>query len=155
MERPAGVTVLAILQFIGAAFFLLMAIGMLIGGSFVGAIIGAASGGNQASAAGLGMLVGVVGGIACLIFAALYVLMGWGMWTLKNWARMITLVFAAIGAVMQAFGVLGSLLHFHILAMLWSGIILAINALIVWCLLQPNVKAAFEGTSMQTRAAGM
>jgi hypothetical protein len=157
MERPTGVTVISIFQFIGAAFCILLAVGMLIGGSFVGAIIGTAAGGDRAGATGvgIGMLVGVVGGIAFLIIAALHVLVAWGMWTLKNWARMVTLVLAAIGAVMQVFGVLGSLLHFHIFALIWSMIVLGINALIVWYLLQPQVKAAFEGPSIQTRAAGV
>lgn len=157
MERPAGVTVLAILQFIGAGMCVIFGLLMLVGGPFVAAMIGSRMNGAEGSSAvaGMGAVIGVVGGVFCLIMAALYGVVGWGMWGLKNWARMVTIVLAAIGGLLQALGMMGSLVHFHIFAVLWHMIWIGVNAVIIWYLLQPQVKAAFEGPQPQLRAAGM
>jgi hypothetical protein len=156
MNRPTGVTVLAVLQFIGAACFVIGALLLMVGGTFVAAMLGnAARGGGGTAMAGMGALIGVVGGVFCLMFAALHGVVGWGMWNLKNWARMVTLVLAGIGALLQVMGMMGSLLHFHIGLMLWHVIWLGVDAVIIWYLLTPEVKAAFEGTQPQLRAAGI
>ncbi|HEU5403960.1 MAG TPA: hypothetical protein VFU86_21580 [Terriglobales bacterium] len=145
MQRPTGVTVLAVLDFIGAAFWLLMAVGGFLGATFLGAIISqaAARSGGGTIGAGLGAAIGVVIGIFGLIFGGLAVLMGWGMWSLKEWARILQIVFAAIGACFQALGILVALSHFRILGMMWNMAWLAINAFIIYYLVQPQVKAAF------------
>lgn len=145
MQRPTGVTVLAVLDFIGAAFWLLMAVGGFLGATFLGAIISqaAARSGGGTIGAGLGAAIGVVLGIFGLIFGGIAILMGWGMWSLKEWARILQIVFAGIGACFQALGILTSLLHFHIFAMMWNVVWLAINAFIIYYLIQPQVKAAF------------
>ena len=157
MNRPTGVTVLAVLQFIGAACFVIGALLLMVGSTFVAAMVGrVGAGGHGGTAmAGMGALIGVVGGIFCLGFAALHGVVGWGMWNLKNWARMVTLVLAAIGALLQVMGMMGTLLHFHIVLMLWHVIWLGVDAVIIWYLLTPEVRAAFEGPQPQLRAAGM
>lgn len=157
MNRPTGVTVLAVLQFIGAGFCVIGGLLMMVGGTFLAAILGRAGAGGEGSIAlaGMGALIGVVGGVFCLVLAVLYGIVGWGMWGLKNWARMVTIVLAAIGALFQVLGMMGSMLHFRIGAMLWNLIWLGVNAVIVWYLIQPQVKAAFEGQAPQARAAGM
>ncbi len=93
--------------------------------------------------AGLGAVVAVF----FFVFAAIVALLGWGMWQLKNWARIVTLVFACIGIFFGGLWLLLSLMHFHVFAIVFLGIRLAINALIIWYLLQPHVRAAFEGRS--------
>lgn len=149
MQRPTGVTILAVLNFLSAALLVLVGIGLLLGGSMLGAALGQASGESGAAAGGLGvgMLVGAFGAVFCLIFAAISALMGWGMWTLKNWARIVTIVFAAIGALMQGISILTSLVHFNLVPIVFGLIVGGIDALIVWYLLQPHVKAAFEHTA--------
>ncbi len=148
MQRPTGVTVLAVLDYIGAAFWLLMAVGGFLGATFLGAIISAAmerSGQGTALGAGVGAAIGIVIGIFGLIFGGVAVLMGWGMWSLKEWARILQIVFAGIGACFQALGVLASLVHFRIFGMMWNLIWVAVNAYIIYYLIQPQVKAAFAG----------
>jgi hypothetical protein len=157
MNRPTGVTVLAVLQFIGAGFCVVAALLMMVGGTFVAAILGrvGAGGDGGTAMAGMGALFGVVGGVFCLALAALYGVVGWGMWSLKSWARIVTIVLAAIGALFQVMGIMGSMLHFRIGALIWNLIWLGVNGFIVWYLIQPRVKAAFDGPQPQLRAAGM
>jgi hypothetical protein len=141
MNRPTGVTIIAILQFIGAGLCILAGIGALVGASFLGAA------GGPAGAGGMFAMLGGAVSIVLFIIAGIAILLGWGLWTLKEWARIVTIVLqglALLGAVLTLVQ-LGS-------AFLVGGIIrLAISGLIIWYLLKPDVKAAFQG---QSRAAG-
>ncbi len=137
---------MAVLDFIGAAFWILLALLGFLGATFLGAIISQAaarSGAGGALGAGVGAAIGVAVGIFALIFAGLGALMGWGMWSLKEWARVLQIVFAGIGACFQILGILVALTHFRILGMMWNMVWLAVNAFIIYYLIQPQVKAAF------------
>lgn len=145
MQRPTGVTILAILDFLGAGVAVLVAIAGFLGATFLGAIISqaASQSGGAGMGAGLGAAIGAVLGIGALIGAAVSALLGWGMWSLKEWARILQIVFAGLGACVQALGALVSLTHVRIFLLVWHLVFLAVNALIVWYLIQPHVKAAF------------
>lgn len=147
MGRPTGVTVIAVLDFIGAGFCVLGGIAILVGASFLGAALGQAQGGNAAAGGFMAMLGGALS-IVLIIIGAIGALIGWGMWTLKSWARIVQIIFAVLGLL----GALSLLLHFSG-AMLFAFLIrVAINGLIIWYLLKPEVAAAFNGN--QTKAAG-
>jgi hypothetical protein len=139
MGRPVGVTILAILDFLGGLFCLFGGIGMIAGGGFMATILSQQGQGSAGFLAGLGALAGVV----LLAFAVLDFLLGWGLWKLKNWARMITVVFTAFGAVLQVISLVGLLAHFNVFAFVWTLFVLAIEVLIIWYLLKADVKAAF------------
>jgi hypothetical protein len=145
MQRPGGVTAIAILDFIGAGTLLLFAIGAFVGGTFLGTIVGRAvsQSGSGTAGAGLGMLIGAFLGVGCLIFAAVDAALGWGMWTLKEWARIVQIIFAGFGALMQLLGVLTSLSHGRAMGIAWNLIWLGVSGFIIYYLMQPQVKAAF------------
>src|SRR3989338_4306534 len=96
MDRPTGVTILAVLNFIGAAFSILLAI-----------------------------------------------LLGWGMWKLKNWARIITIVLCALGALGALAGVAIAAMAGQMISAGFNLVFLLIYAWIIWYLLRPHVKEAF------------
>lgn len=140
MERPAGVTFLSILAFVGAVILALGGIAMCLGGAVMS---------RMAVYPGMAMLTGIGGaviGLMLLGLAAVYVIMGVGLWKLQNWARLLTIVLAALGVVFYGVGILGALFHFHILLLYWRAIFLALNVWIIVYLLQPNVKQAFGAT---------
>jgi len=151
MNRPGGVTVIAILDFIGAALCLLMGILSVVGAG--AGVLGAMGQGGQGAAAAGGIMAMIAGALTVFAFvgAAIAALLGFGLWKLKNWARIITIVFAVIGVLFQLFGLVGILAHFNVFALIVTLVPLAINALIAWYLLQKDVAAAFQGS--QTRAA--
>lgn len=148
MGRPTGVTVIAVLDFIGAGFCVLAGIGLMLGGGFIASMM------SQQQGAGAGLLaaVGAAAGVFLLFCAAIAAFLGWGLLKLKNWARIVTIVFAALGAVGALFGIFAVLAHFAPIGVFWALCRLAINGWIIWYMLQPHVKAAFEG--VQVRAAG-
>src|SRR5262249_52567280 len=100
--------------------------------------------------AGVGVL------LAVLFFglAVVCAFLGYGMLTLKNWARVLAFVFAIIGAVFGAMGLVWAILHFSAVGIVMSGGRLGINVLIAWYLNQPHVKASFGMSDVQPPAMG-
>jgi len=141
MGRPVGVTILAILDFIGAAFCLLGGIGMILGGGFIATML--SQGQGSAGAAGIFAGLGAAAGVFIIIIGGVFALVGFGLWKLKGWARIVSIVLFAISAVMQLLGLLGSLAHFNVFAVVWSLFWVAVDAFVIWYLLKPDVKAAF------------
>jgi len=98
MEQQTAQTVVkvfAILAWIGAAFSILGGIGMLLGGGLMGSMM--LGGGEEAAMAGLLGALGFAGGIALIGMGVLYIFVGRGLWQHQNWARIVTIIFAAIG----------------------------------------------------------
>jgi hypothetical protein len=148
MGRPTGVTVIAVLDFIGAAFCVLAGLGMMLGGGYFATMLSQGRGAN----AGMLAAIGAAAGVIFLVLGAIGILLGWGLLKLKDWARIITIVLAGLGALGGLFALFGVLGHFAAIAMFFVLCRLAINGLIIWYLLQPQVSAAFQGA--QVRAAG-
>lgn len=144
MGRPVGVTILAVLDFLGAVLCVLGGIGMMVGGGFMATLINQQ--GSQGAGAGAGILaaLGAALGVFLLICAAIGVLVGWGLWKLKNWARIVTIVFAVLGVLGALLGLATAFIHFSMFVLLIA-IRIAICGLIIWYLLRPDVSAAFQG----------
>lgn len=151
MGRPTGVTVLAILDFIGAGLCVLIGLLMIVGGGFMATMMSQQGGQGSAGVAGLFAGLGAVAGVFAIIFGGVCALLGFGLWKLKEWARIVSIVLTGISGAFQLFGLLGSLAHFNLFAVVWSLFWLAIDALIIWYLLKPEVRAAFQAP--QARAA--
>jgi hypothetical protein len=155
MNRPTGVTVLAILLFLGTAVLLLFGVLSFVGGAFIGSLIGASAqrAGAGAAGAGLGAAIGAFIGIFFLIGAVLNGVCGYGLWNLKEWGRMLTIVLTAIGIVLALFNMLIAMVHFHIFGAFFVVIRIAIGGLVIWYLSQPQVKAAFAAPRLYSAAS--
>jgi hypothetical protein len=142
MQRPTGVTILAVLTFIGAAFLVVGALLSLLGGAVISSL----------GSARMGMMAGVgaaVVAIFLVILALVEVVIGLGLLKLQNWARIVTIVLVGLSLL----GSLGSLFspfaHLHIFFFLFLVrrlVFAAIGVWILWYLFQPNVKQAFGAT---------
>ncbi len=145
MERPAGVTFLSVLAFIGAVILALGGLAMCLGGAILTRMSAIGMGRpRMAMFAGLG---GTIIGLILLGLAAVFVVVGMGLWKLESWARILTIVFAALGVLFYGMNMLGAMLHFHIFLFFWRAIFLVLNVWIIAYLSQPNVKRAFGVTA--------
>jgi uncharacterized membrane protein (DUF2068 family) len=141
MQRPTGVTILAVLEFLGAACLLMLGLLAFASGAFIAQIL--------AKAPGMGALAGgavAVVGVVCLLFAALYGVTGYGLLALQNWGRIITMVLVALGAIFGLLGLVTSVSHMASTGMgmvIWQLIWLAIYVWILMYLNKPDVKKAF------------
>jgi hypothetical protein len=144
MQRPTGVTILAILAFVGAGFLVLTGLAVFLGSALLSNM---ASYPQMAALAGVG---GVIVGIFCLGMAAFDVVIGIGLMKLQNWSRVVTLVLAFLALLSSAFGLLFSLRH--IFGLFFFGfflqrlVVAAIEIWIIVYLLKPHVKQAFGAT---------
>ena len=150
MVRPTGVTVIAILDFIGAAFSVLGGIGMMAGGGMLATLMNQQGQANGMS--GLAASLGAVMGVFLLVIAAVEIILGVGLLKLKEWARMVTVILTAIFAALGLLGLLGSFVHFNLVAVLFKVCVLAIQILIIVYLMKPEVKAAFQGSRAMASA---
>ena len=137
MQRPGGVTLLAILDFISAAALVCVGLALILGlGIF----------GSMTHERGAGLLLaglGAVGGVFFFIMAAVSAVVGYGMWSLQNWARIVSIAFACLAILGGLMGMMTGIMHFHPFWMFGSIFRMAIAALIIWYLFQPQVKSAF------------
>ena len=101
-EMPTGVKVISVLYYIGAAFSFLFGLLLIVGGVFIGAILGE----TLASLSALGSGLFIVLGIALLGVGVLDIFIGRGLWKGQNWTRIAAIVFAILGV----FGGINSLI---------------------------------------------
>jgi hypothetical protein len=132
MERPGWVLFAAVMQFIGAAALLILGLFALVGGSFIAALFEGGLGEFSDVFAGLIMVIGVI----MLLFGVLALFIGLGLLKGRAWAKIVAIIFAALGAIAAVLSLLqgefGSLLN------------LALNGLIIYALVNPQSKAWFE-----------
>lgn len=138
MARPTGVTILAVLSFIGAFFLLCGGLFAFVGGAAVSAML------NSMPSALMGLGITMVA-IFFLGLGALYVVNGIGLLKMQEWARVLTLALVAIGAIFAVLGAVSALVHIRIVFLLRELIVLAIDLFILKYLLSPDIKRAFAG----------
>jgi len=88
-----------------------------------------------------GGLLSVIGGVL-IIVALLDVVFAWGLWSGKGWAWILALIFAVLGILFS----LVSLVR----GGLGSIVVLVIDAVIVYYLTRPNVRAFFGEAKLAT-----
>jgi uncharacterized membrane protein (DUF2068 family) len=126
MQRPTGITILAVLSFIGGILAILAGLALV---GLSGAIAAAAGGGT-----GLATILGLL----LLIFGVLEIVLGYGFWTLKPWAWSMGVALQGAGIVLNVFQFINN--SSQLASVIFS---IAISAAILWYLFQPHVKAAF------------
>jgi len=141
MERPTGVTILAVLYFIGTAFLGLCGILFIVGGSMLSGLAQSGGPGSAILAAG-----GAVVGAIFLVLALLELAIGIGFIKLQNWARVVAIVFTGIGVLFGVLGMFSLLAHVMVFALMIRFIVLALQIWILVYLFKPHVKQAFGAT---------
>ena len=147
-DRPMGVTVLTILEGIGSVFMLLGGAALLVLSAFLAAggwdtipqeelaealaqIPWASSfTGIQIVALTTAFLTGI--GVLLLILAVLGLIMTWGLWSGKSWARTITMILSVLSIITGIFSLPGSLIN------------ILINLAILYYLTRPPIKAYYQ-----------
>lgn len=141
--RPTGVVLIAVYHFLAALMLALVGISLFAGGTIFSAMMGGA---NSGVFAGLGLLVGVAGGIFFLVFALVYAAAAWGIWTMREWRRILSIVMAVISLFFSLPGLFLMAMSMNLFLGGYRVLRLGISVLIIWYLMQPQVKAAFRSS---------
>jgi hypothetical protein len=134
MQRPVGVTAIAIVFFLSAAYLAGLGAAMLIAPGMLSMRLGAP------------LLFDLVlaGPYMFLLFAAVGALIGWGLLLLNNFARRAAAIVAALGVVMLVPSVSGSVITLSVPGLVWGGLGVIVRVIIAWYLWQRPVADAFE-----------
>lgn len=139
--RPAGVVLIALYHFLSALFLLFLAIALLVGGTVLGAVFAS---GHDSPLGGLGMFVGLMGAVFFFFYAVIAFVAGYGMWSLREWGRILSIVLAAISLLLSLPGLLMMGLHLNLFFGTYRLFRIAIAILMIWYLKQPPIRAAFQ-----------
>ena len=140
---PTGVKVLSILYFVGSAFLIIIGAICLLSAYYimnnateVQSAFTAEELAQIGSVAVLAPFFFLIGGV-CILLAIFDLFLGWGFWKGKSWARLLALIFSALGVVYSLVGIASSLGD---LASILTGLsTLTLNSVIIWYLLRKNV----------------
>jgi hypothetical protein len=122
--RPTGVTILAILEAIAGIYYLVTGVGDFLAAAIIRSLV------SPGIPYNIMPMIPRVLGVGLSIIGLVSIVLAWGLWTGKGWARMVALVFAIIAIIL-------SLISFHIIG-------LVISAIIVYYLTRPNIKEFFK-----------
>jgi hypothetical protein len=143
--RPIGITILAVLGFLSVLFYLIMTVIALVNPAQANNLLQGMSGGG-AGPAPLQQLAAILPAyflITGLISGGL----SWGLWNLKNWARIVCLVLIVISVIGGAVGIAAAWSHSTVPATISALVRLLIAILIFVYLCSSGVRAAFHSSS--------
>ncbi len=139
--RPTGVVLIAIYHFLSALFLALLALSLVVGGTVLGAMFGGA---HESPLGGLGFMVGMVGAAFFLVYAGIAAVAGYGMWTMREWGRILSIALAVISLLFSLPGLLMMGIHFALFFGTYRLFRIAISILVIWYLVQPQIKSLFS-----------
>lgn len=130
MNRPTGITILALLALFGGLSSFIGALTLLLGGAVGGAAIGGVTGVFLGG-------IAVVTGLVLLASALLSLAFAYGAWYLKPWGWLLGVITEGFSLLSAAMALLnGSSLGSQFFSIVVAGIIL-------YYLFRPEIKAAF------------
>jgi len=132
-QRPVGVSVVAVWQYIVAGFLGLGALLLLFAGSVFEEVVSGAAGDL---AGGFFIVVGII----LLLFLALFIALGIGLWRMKSWAHITTIIVYSLNILLTVAGMASGN---DIQSSNFIGLLIAI-AIVVYLAL-PATRAAFRG----------
>ena len=157
MERDTALTVvrvLAVLEWVGAAFGFVMAALFLIGGPLLASTIVTEE--PSLATLGGGMLgaVFIALGVFLLALSVVGLLTGIGLWRLRNWGRILALIVSWLSAVWSAFALVGSAVGADAPDVFWNLVGVALAGVWIWLLqFQADVVALFQPVPVVVKRA--
>lgn len=137
MKRPFGLTLVAILMWIGAGLLALGSLGFFL----LGAV--AVTSGADGPMSQLFAHMGTVGGALFLVLAVVYAALAVYLLRLADWARSAAIAFIAFGMTFAIGGIAASLPHPDVMVFAWQLFVIATDLWILWYLTRSHVKEAF------------
>jgi hypothetical protein len=142
-SRPVGITILAVLGFISVVFYLAMTVIALVKPEQIGALLMGMTGNNGLNVSPPQALGGILAAY-CVVTALITAALSWGLWTLKNWARIVCMVLIAISVLGGAVQVSMSFSNASVVGTVF-GIARIIVAILIFIYLNsPGVRSAFQ-----------
>jgi cell division protein FtsW (lipid II flippase) len=137
VERPAGVTAIAVLFFACAGYLLILGLLMLFSSDSVSMSLGAPL---------LGGLE-LAGPYMFLLTGAVATLLGFGLLRLNKWSRRAAILIAVIGVVMLVPTVSSAVIGFQFKSLAFGGVGVMLRVMVIWYLFQEPIVDWFNPVS--------
>jgi uncharacterized protein YacL len=159
MKRPLALSILAVLYWLEAASLVLFGLVLWLWVWLAGQGVDPAADMpaeaaelmhlllKMAEEGALPVLVGLF-----LLFAALFVWFGIGLWKLRNWARRVTIALMILRLLFLAPGLVIGLLRADLLGLGLQLLFVAVYGWILWYLYQPPIKQLFTSTQPSSQS---
>ena len=146
MQRPLGISILAAAMIIaglasaaaGVFFF------------FMGSTGATATAPQSGATATLVAALGAAGGVLCLLFGGIHVVLAIGIFQLRSLARILSMFLFVLIAAGACLGLAATLLSYSHVGLLWNVSILAVDLLALWYLWSAETKEAFSRVARGT-----
>jgi hypothetical protein len=112
---------------------------------FVGSTGAAAAARTHAGTAALLAALGAASGVIFLLFGALHVVLAIGIFKLRSLSRVGTILLFLLIAAGACLGLIATLLRFSSAGIAWNVSLLVVAGAVLWYLLLPSTKRAFNG----------
>lgn len=141
-KRPWGVSLLAILFFVAVvSYSILTFLAIAAPETLRSVLIGLSPQGSGPETllnmGGLLMIYFLVMGVVAAV-------VGYGLWTLRNWARWIVIVITALSLLAAVAGTVQVLNNIELSTVLFGLVRIGLSALLLWYLWTSNVRVAFR-----------
>jgi hypothetical protein len=138
---------MAVLYFVGAGLYVVL-LGLVIAGQgTLRSLLTALS--PQGAGPVMLLNLGPMLAIYFTIMIAVAGLLGYGMWTLRNWARIVTAIITAVSLIVGVVFLVRIGGQLNISPLLLDFVRIGLCLLVLWYLWRPNVRAAFLGSQHQ------
>jgi len=141
-KRPWGVTLLAVLSFISVGTYLVLTVLAIAAPETLRSLLEGVS--PQGSGPAVLLEMGRVLGIYFAVMAILAGLFGYGLWTLRNWAHLVTIVIAVFSLIGTIVGLAQVASDINISTLLVGFLRIGLSVLVLWYLWTLGVRAAFR-----------
>ena len=140
MQRPLGIMILAAAMIL--AGLASVAAGVIF--FFMGSAGATATAPESGAAATLAAALGAAGGILCLLFGGIQIVLAIGIFQLRPLARILSLFLFVLISAGAGLGLAATLLSYSHVALLWNVSILAVVFLAFWYLWRADTKEVFS-----------
>lgn len=140
-KRPWGVSLLAILFFVGVASYTMLTLLTIAAPETLRSVLIGLS--PQGSGPELLLSMGGLLTIYFTIMAIVAGLIGYGLWTLRNWARWLVIVITALSLLAAIAGIVQALNNINPSTLLLGFFRIGLSTLVLWYLWAANVRVAF------------
>ena len=146
-KRPWGVTLLSVLSFISVGTYLVLTVLAVAAPGALRSLLEGLS--PQGSGPEVLLNMGRLLAIYFAVMAAVSGLFGYGMWTLRNWARWVTIIIAAVSLLGTVVGLVRVANDINMSTLLLGLLRIGLSGLVLWYLWTPGVRSAFRSRSVK------
>jgi hypothetical protein len=142
-KRPWGVSLMSVLSFVSAGLYIVLMVLAIFAQDTLRTVLNGLSPQGSGPAPVLLKLEPMLW-IYFAIMAVVVAFLGYGLWTVRNWARVVTIVITGVSLLYGVVSLVQLGSHINLSTFLLGLLRVGLCLLVLWYLWRPNVREAFR-----------